>query len=117
MKKITGRGAKRPEFQFLEALLLPWFKVVEFWHLIKLDFVFGMSKERFSHAEFYANGIKQPLVARDFKEFVDLWGHYCKRLHLPVLSDFEVLKMFCSRRTIKIQNGSARLEILTFWHF
>lgn len=114
VRKLTGREAPR---KLKETILQPWVKVVEMWHMMKLDFVFGLSRERFSHAEFYANGVRQPLRARDFKEFNELWKHYCKRLHLPVLSDFEVLKMFCSRKTIKIQNGSAKLEILTYWHF
>lgn len=87
------------------------------WQEIRMQYVLGLSKERFAFAEFYINGRKDIRTAKSFKEVLDLVRHFEKQYHFRKLSDFMLLRMWCSRRTFQIKSKDVRIDVMTFWYF
>jgi hypothetical protein len=83
----------------------------------RLNFVIGLTKERFSHAEFYVNGRKDIRVAKSFAEMQILANHFCQAHHLKRVDSFLFLRMWTSRRLIRFTSDSVRVEIVTYWFF
>jgi hypothetical protein len=100
-----------------EASKLLLVRVKEFFHNERVKFVIGLSGERFSHAEFYINGKKDIRVAKDFSEMERLTKHFCQVHHLKSVSTFMLMQMWASRKLIRFNSQSVRLEIVTYWHF
>jgi hypothetical protein len=87
------------------------------WQEIRMQYVLGLSKERFAWAEFYINGRKDIRKAKSFDEVLQMVRHFEKQYHFRKLSDFMLLRMWCSRRTFQIKSNDVRIDVLTFWHF
>jgi hypothetical protein len=87
------------------------------WQEIRMQYVLGLSRERFAWAEFYINGRKDNRTAKSFDEVLKMVRHFEKMYHLKQLSEFMLLRMWCSRRTFQIKSKDVQIDVLTFWHF
>lgn len=110
----TSEASKNKVFGLLYRV---WLRLVEFYHQERLKFILGFTSERFAFASFYVNGIRHPLQAGNWSEFERLVNHHCERLHMKKVSSFMLAKMWASRRLIKFQTESGKLEVVTYWHF
>lgn len=109
LKPITGK------LSGLWTLLVT--KLLQQYHEMRMGYILGLSKERFAWAEFYINGRKDIRMAKTFGEVQDMVRHFEKQYHFRHLSDFMLLRMWCSRRTFQIKSKDVRIDVLTFWHF
>lgn len=92
-------------------------KLQQEWQEIRMQYVLGLSRERFAWAEFYINGRKDIRTAKSFEEVQQMVRHFEKQYHFRHLSDWMLLRMWCSRRTFQIKSKDVRVDVLTFWHF
>lgn len=91
--------------------------VQSFYHQERMKFILGFTSERFAYAELYVNGILHPLTPKNFGELEKCVNLQSERLHFKKVSSFMLAQMWASRRTIKFQSHSAKLEVLTYWYF
>lgn len=109
LKPITGKlSAMWAKF---------WTLVLQQYHEIRMQYILGLSRERFAFAEFYVNGRKDIRSAKSFEEVQTLVRHFEKQYHFRHLSDFMLLRMWCSRRTFQIKSKDVRIDVMTFWYF
>lgn len=116
MKKyaVLSTDAKIKDFGIVSRV---WVRVQRFFHEQRMEFVIGLTKERFAFAMFYVNGRADLKQAKDFGDLQSMVRHYCELYHLKNVSDFMLLKMWCSRKLIKFSSNDIRIEIVTYWHF
>lgn len=100
-----------------EWLLGVWSAVVAEYHVMRVSYVLGLSEKRFYFAEFYVDKRKQLQQVTTLYQAIKVYRDYERRFSNKRIDDFLLVRMLCSRKSIKLNFGSNQVEIVTFWHF
>lgn len=115
--KISASTKEQPKNRVLGLFNRLLASVQAFYHQERMKFILGLTSERFAFAELYVNDQLHSIMPKTFSELEMHVDIQCKRLHLKNVSSGMLAQMWASRKLIKFQSDSAKLEIITFWHF
>lgn len=88
-----------------------------FYHEQRLQFVVGLTRQRFAFAKVYVNGRCDSREPKTFEQLRDLLRLICARDKFPQVDEKTLLRMWCSRREIRFQVSGRVLSVVTYWNF
>jgi hypothetical protein len=87
------------------------------YHIHRIQFVSGLTVERFAYAEFYLNDRKDIRTANNFDELKRMVGYFSKHHGFKRIQTDLLLRAWASRKPIKFLNQGNKLMVVTYWHF